>query len=275
MSVIDVQVQVDSYQSFLEQCLRDPNADRQRIFSDIYGLTNEEVTYLVHNGGLLINEAMPTLKKTFRAYRELPIESAVKATLVATEERYPTGESLVVKMYPMSPHDTFGIERLGGVSGWTGWDGHTVELVVHPAETSFFALQSTVVHEYHHHYRIRKTRMTDSNISLLESLVREGMAEHFVREILGEKGGGPWSNALSDSDAKELWYSRYHEHLEDRGDAANPYVFGGGDSGLPLWAGYSLGYHLVRWYWNTHPGISMTDLSTTRAQDFLDTLPCP
>lgn len=274
MSVIDVKFQTDLYQSFLKRCRQYPNADRQRIFSEIYGLTHEDLTYLVHNGGLLIHEEMATLKKTFRAYRDLPIESAVKATLVATEERYPTGDSLVVKMYPMSPQDTFGIERLGGVSGWTDWDGHTMELVVHPAETSFFALQSTVVHEYHHHYRIRKTCMTDSNISLLESLVREGMAEHFVKEILGEQAAGPWVNALSESDAKELWYSRYQEHLEDRGDATNSYVFGGGDSGLPLWAGYSLGYHMVGWYRASHPGIAMTDLSTTRAQAFLDTVRC-
>jgi uncharacterized protein YjaZ len=173
----------------------------------------------------------------------------------------------------MSPHDTFGIERLGGVSGWVDWDGHTMELVVHPAETSFLALQSTVVHEYHHHYRIIETHINGTNIPLLEALVREGMAEHFVTAILGEKAQGPWVHALTERDAKQLWYSRYQEHLEDHGDAVNPYVFGGGDSGLPLWAGYALGYYLVGWYRAAHVGLSITDLSRVPARDLLYTVP--
>ena len=264
---------MDQYLAVLQRCRRDPHADRQQVFSDIYGLTDEELSYLIQNGGLLLHEEMPTLEKTFRAYQDLPIESAVTELLLATGQRYPTEEPLVVKVYPMSPNDTFGIERLGGVSGWVDWDGHTMELVVLPVKTSFPALQSTVVHEYHHHYRMMKTRINGANIPLLELLIREGMAEHFVTEILGDKARGPWVYGLTESEAQHLWYGQYWEHLDDHGDAANPYIFGAADSGLPLWAGYALGYYLVGWYRAAHAGLSMADLSRIPARAFVDTVP--
>lgn len=51
----------------------------------------------------------------------------------------------------MDADDTFGREKLAGVSGWTNWEG-TISLVVYPADT-LPVLTSTVVHERHHHYR--------------------------------------------------------------------------------------------------------------------------
>lgn len=56
--------------------------------------------------------------------------------------------------------------------------------------------------------------------------------------------------------------------MHTKGEATNPWMFGG-ENGLPLWAGYSMGYHLVQWYWKRHPDLSIEDLTGLPTEAFV------
>ncbi len=273
MKQVEVRSQEDQLVKFIRRCQEIGIADREPTFRDIYGVNEEDLAYLIHQGGILYRDNVTTMVRVAKLYQALQFGQVVEGVLKTVEDTYPTGESLVVNIYPMTPKDRFGIERLGGVSGWVDWDGHTMGLVVHASPTSLLALRSTVVHEYHHHYRIMTTKLGQREIPLIEKLVREGMAEHFVEMLLGQKAHGPWVSALTAEEAQKLWRARYRGHLQDQGETADAYVFGGGDTGLPLWAGYSLGYFLVAWYRAAYPSLPMEELSRVAAEKFLDTVP--
>lgn len=107
-------------------------------------------------------------------------------------------------------------------------------------------------------------------ITLLESLIREGLAEHFAAEVLGDAARGPYTAVLDASEARALWVDVYREHMFLQGeDLINPYQFGGGASGLPLSIGYSMGYHLVAWLRASHPEFSMSHLTALDAECFI------
>lgn len=112
--------------------------------------------------------------------------------------------------------------------------------------------------------------MGHDRIPLLETTIREGLAEHFVAEVLGGTARGPYAEVLSQKEAHSLWTEVYRDRIFLRGDDhTSPYQFGGGRSGLPLWAGYSVGYHLVSWYREAHPGLSVPDLTQLDAGCFI------
>lgn len=199
----------------------------------------------------------------------LGIESRVRETLLNLQARFACGQDLSVEVFPMDVADTFGREKLGGVSGWTNWEGTTISLVVYPAAETLPVLTSTVAHEYHHHYRTVVMNNGHDRLPLLESLIREGMAEHFVAEVLGDAARGPFAAVLSPDEARSLWRTIYRHRIFLQGDDMNPYQFGGGTSGLPLWAGYSIGYHLVDWYRAEHPNLSVVELTRLDAACFI------
>jgi uncharacterized protein YjaZ len=61
----------------------------------------------------------------------------------------------------------------------------------------------------------------------------------------------------------------YIRHMFDRGDTTDPYMFGAEDLGLPLWAGYTTGYHLVKWLRVKRPELTMEELTSCPSQDFI------
>ncbi len=102
---------------------------------------------------------------------------------------------------------------------------------------------AVVAHELHHSSRIR-TGPGYGN-SLGEALVTEGLADHFVEEVFPETPPEPWNNALSRGQEASLW-KRAEPQLQIPGYDHQSWFFGG--SGIPRWAGYTLGYRIVAAY---------------------------
>lgn len=256
---------------FTEALRLDAEADRHALFRSRTTLTESEVDDLLYNGLCSLESSVEEWENALTDMASLGIESCVGDTLVNLQSRYPAGRDLSVAVYPMDADDAFGREKLGGVSGWTNWEGTTISLVVYPGAAALPRLTATVVHEYHHHYRTMVLNNGHDRIPLLESLIREGLAEHFVAEVLGDCARGPYAAALSGGEARSLWTTVYHDRmfLQDA-DNTNAYQFGG-TSGLPLWAGYAMGYHLVAWYRELHPELSVSQLTRLDAERFVPT----
>lgn len=254
---------------FVEALRTDRVHERRPVYERLTKLTPEEVDDLVANGLRSMDASSDDWERALADMESLGIESSVRDTLLTLQARFPCGQDLSVEIFPMDVADTFGREKLGGVSGWTNWAGTAITLVVYPAVETGPVLTSTVVHEYHHHYRTAVMNNGHDRIPLLESLIREGMAEHFVAEVLGDAARGPFASVLSPAEARSLWRTLYRHRIFLQGDDMNPYQFGGGTSGLPLWAGYSIGYHLVDWYRAEHPNLSVVDLTRLDAARFI------
>ncbi len=270
MGVLVVVPRLQQLTQFTKVLRTETAMERRSVFQLLTDLTEEEVNDLLYNGLCSLESPIEAWEKALADTESLGIESYVRDTLVNLQSRYPSGGELSVALYPMDADDDFGRAKLGGVSGWTNWEGTTISLVVYPEAKTLPRLTSTVVHEYHHHYRTMALNNGHDHIPLLETLIREGLAEHFVTEVLRDTARGPYGEVLNQAEARTLWTEVYRDRMLLQGeDHTSPYQFGGGTSGLPLWAGYSMGYHLVQWYREAHPDLCVTDLTRLDAACFV------
>ncbi|MCC7133320.1 MAG: hypothetical protein IT352_11755, partial [Gemmatimonadales bacterium] len=100
--------------------------------------------------------------------------------------------------------------------------------------------------------------------TLLEAMVSEGLADRFSMELL-EIGERPWSTALNGA-ALTQWLDQARAQFDSRNYNHADWFFGSGS--IPLWAGYSIGYLLVKDYLTAHPGESAARLVAAPAATF-------
>jgi hypothetical protein len=158
----------------------------------------------------------------------------------------------------------------GTVAGW-GLGGFTlgpanIEIPIDPTYPGLEIvlaerLPPIAAHELHHVARMRGVFGDDT---LLDALVREGLADRFAIELLGS-AVPPWANALSPSEIEH-----YQQLAEAELDELNDYGrwFLGADPQIPLWTGYTIGFHLVGDHM-ARTGQSAAQLVHTPASDFL------
>jgi Predicted Zn-dependent protease (DUF2268) len=104
---------------------------------------------------------------------------------------------------------------------------------------------ATLAHELHHSSRVRTG--PGYGRTLGEALVTEGLADQFAAEVFPGTPLPPWDHALSADQEDALW-ERAQPDLwgsYSLGDHRR-WFFGG--SGIPRWAGYTLGYRIVEAY---------------------------
>jgi hypothetical protein len=187
---------------------------------------------------------------------ELDIVGLVENELLTLESNYPAAADLFVDIWPMDPKDNFGRRSLRGISATTGRDG-VMSLVID-------------IHEYHHHLRHERVDLDGSDETLLSRLIFEGLAEHFVVDVLGQTSA-PWIATVSDDFLWSLW-PRYLPMLKVSGSDASRYLFGDSELGLPKWIGYSIGFLIVQRYRQIHSDISINELTSLPAEMFIPTL---
>lgn len=146
------------------------------------------------------------------------------------------GVDVAVRVLPWGLPET-------GVHGYAP-AGHHAELTLSPQNPNFAALwrtevPATLAHELHH---CRRWRGPGYGETLLEVLVSEGLAQHHERE---ERGGQPAPYSRLTADLAPLW-ARAAPLLDRRDYGHAAWFFGSEEAGLPRWAGYALGYDLVR-----------------------------
>lgn len=138
-----------------------------------------------------------------------------------------------------------------------------------PEESVRSTLKSVITHEFHHHWRISTLEMDEESQTLLDRLILEGLAEHFVRMTLGEVYLGPFKDALTEKQAELLWESKYKQHLDVKGQATDLYMFGNEEEGIPFWSGYSIGYYLVNWFFEKNEDVSIEELTLLPTENFI------
>lgn len=126
-------------------------------------------------------------------------------------------------------------------------------------EQSFIPL---LAHEIHH---AKRRRSVGYGNTLLQAVVSEGLADHFSIEVTGV-APPPWSVALSGSDLQE-WLDTASSTWDD-----SPYNheawFLGTDPNIPRWAGYSIGFEIVKNYLIENPDRLPSTLHNEPAESF-------
>lgn len=124
-----------------------------------------------------------------------------------------------------------------------------------------------LAHELNHAKRIREDAAFTSGLTLGRAFVFEGLGTASELELYPE-GFAPWSTALTAAQEEEVWARAkplLHSPITRVG--LLPWLFGTGD--LPRWAGYTIGYHIVRSYEERHRGTSAADLAAVDAEVIL------
>jgi hypothetical protein len=159
-------------------------------------------------------------------------------------------------------------------------DGVRIEIYFDPNHPNFEManILPTLVHEMHHVGRIRNP---DFELTLLECMVNEGLADHFAVEVLG-CGVPPWASALTEEQIQEnvdrvrpllrvkheSWSTEFDEEY------FRPWMFGrGGEDPIPHWTGYSIGWRVVEDYLDAHPDATASSLVWTHADTIASSTP--
>ncbi|MBB3965833.1 DUF2268 domain-containing putative Zn-dependent protease [Rhizobium metallidurans] len=111
----------------------------------------------------------------------------------------------------------------------------------------------TLAHELHHAMR---WDACGYGFSLGEALVSEGLADIFSETVTGVSAP-PWASASINGSWPALLNQA--EHNQDYDHAA--WFYGTGE--LPRWAGYTIGYRLVRLYGQANPEAAATGMVDT------------
>lgn len=167
-----------------------------------------------------------------------------------------------VRVFVFPGFNSFVKEKMRGVGGRTPHKG-AITVNINPSAKGWkTALKETICHEYAHSvtYRYHKWQ------TLLDSIVFEGLAEHFRESVVGGKKA-PWARAISGKRSREMLgllknklYSKSYKFYSD--------VFFGGKK-YPLWSGYSIGYHIVGGFLEQNKRISWKEIVKIKPKEIL------
>lgn len=143
------------------------------------------------------------------------------------------------------------------VGGYAPGPGH-IQITLEPARFAPEYFIRTLVHELHH---LIRWDGPGYGKSLGEALVSEGLAGHFVLQVLGGTPD-PW-DAVNPSDglarrALDEWSRRDYDHAE--------WFFGKGS--IRRWSGYGLGHRMVAEYLAQSPQETPVTLADAPADRF-------
>ncbi|EDL66507.1 YjaZ [Bacillus sp. SG-1] len=256
-------------EEFITTVKLNPEGNREKYLIDSFKFNEENLGLMLFFGMFHFNNDIDSLEKQLINMLELDYETFIKEELERLQGQYPSNIPINLELFILDENDQFVKSKLGGVSAFTEWDGRMCFAVL-PEESVRKTLKSVLTHEYHHHWRISALKMDEENTNLLDRMILEGLAEHFVRLTLGNSYLGPYKDALTEQQAKVLCETKYKHHFEETGSSTDSYMFGSEEKGLPFWGGYSLGYYLVKWYLDRNVDISIEKLSLLPSEKFLD-----
>lgn len=106
-------------------------------------------------------------------------------------------------------------------------------------------LQVLITHEYNHVCRLNYLNQVEKNISLLDAMILEGLAELSVVGRFDKSFLAKWTSMYPIEDAFMQWEKNFKSNLDVKKARTlhNDLMYGNGT--IPKWMGYNLGFHLV------------------------------
>jgi hypothetical protein len=125
-------------------------------------------------------------------------------------------------------------------------------------------LPRTIAHEVDHEVRIQSL---PAQSTLLQGLILEGTADAFDNQAFPGQTN-PWDVAITPSQEHALWSAAQPEL--NSGGLYQDWMFGDSLKGIPHWAGFTIGYHIVTAYLLRHPATTASALAKLSAASIMD-----
>ncbi|MBU9721797.1 MULTISPECIES: DUF2268 domain-containing protein [Bacillaceae] len=152
------------------------------------------------------------------------------------------GPDVDVFLFPINICNGSLMEEMNGKNGVSFNDG--IALFFHK-DISLKELQALFTHEYHHVCWLYFHQKDEESVTLLDSLIMEGLAEWEASARNGHDYYAPWTNLYSDKVLNEWWIRTIKNKRFITGRSNQFSYMYGGKFGLPKWIGYNIGLKMV------------------------------
>jgi uncharacterized protein YjaZ len=197
-------------------------------------------SYLIQHG-MFHGQSQTEMELTIKSFKEKQIWFYVKSLLIKLRKKW-NGPAVNVFILPLDEGNEMLMNDLKGKSGIGFKDKIFLFINKNTRKQSVKAL---VTHEYHHVCRLAATGVSIENLTLLDSLFIEGLAEHAVNEYVGKDHVAIWAKLYKNEELEDFWHHYINPNIHLRGKSNHhPYLYGSTYK-FPKWLGYSIGYYLV------------------------------
>jgi uncharacterized protein YjaZ len=260
--------------NYVEAAHSDPDADLDDLFQKhvIEAYWNE-----CAEGGEYISLAdaafedpivdLDNLEEEIETLRNSGIEAIVMEALEQASALL-DGPDTTVCIAALDPENSFVKNSMNGVAGRTLGSGKILIQVSLQDDWEDW-VSYTIAHEYHHSVWTSLYLDIGEGNDLLSYLVFEGRADTFA-DLVYPDFEAPWVDALSPEQEADQW----HQYMEPQLSTTNPVIkqrlmFGDRRS-VPLWSGYSIGYHIVQSYLELNPETTIGQLTGMDAWEIFE-----
>lgn len=155
-------------------------------------------------------------------------------------------------------------EEMSCTTGYTPWPD-TILIFINPTSLQCDkALNETVGHEFNHSVFLRDKQC----VTLSESIIFEGLAEHFREQVIGGDQA-PWTDIFELNQTKVIFSKMKSANLLQSTD---PEIRRGvffGDEKHIRWTGYAIGYYIVKSFLENNPSLDWKEIMARQPKDIL------
>jgi uncharacterized protein YjaZ len=153
------------------------------------------------------------------------------------------GPDVPVFLFPADAYNRKLAREFNGKSGVAFHDKLILFLLPHHTDKEIEAL---VTHEYNHVCRLNKQKKKYEEMTLLDAVVLEGLAENAVDCYVGSDHRASWTSYYSDEQLHRFWqrYVAPHQSISTQHPLYSRILYGLGF--YPDMVGYAVGYAIVR-----------------------------
>jgi uncharacterized protein YjaZ len=193
----------------------------------------------------------------------MELHQALEVAFQRAEQLLPAADTQLC-VFAADPEMTI-IRDMGGVSGLTAGAGKII-FRVRPEGPWIERGQVAFAHEYHHSTWTERYASDLPVFDLAEYLVFEGRADSFAHLIFPQQLS-PWDQALTPKQELTVWKRMQDDLGSPDLMAQRRYMFGG--QGIPRWAGYTIGFHIVQAFLRSHPRATVENWTKLDAHDLI------
>ncbi|MFJ7981053.1 DUF2268 domain-containing protein [Lysinibacillus xylanilyticus] len=207
-----------------------------RLGEIFIGGSPDEIQFELQQQGLFKSHEKIDINKL----KKQKVWEVVQKEFIYLKERW-SGPNIPIYIFPITQVQT--ITNKNGVA-------YPNAMFLYIGELEKQELKALFAHEYNHVCRLQYLNKSLDEVTMLDSLILEGLAECAVEEIYGDKWLAPWLGSYSVDKMLEIWKGHFLPQINIQGlNNHAEFLYGGK---LPQWIGYCIGYEIVRTYIKNH-----------------------
>ncbi|MGO4889343.1 DUF2268 domain-containing protein [Anaerobacillus sp. MEB173] len=225
-----------------------------------------EVHHYLLDSGLFQPDGVESVNQWYEKMKHEKIYQNVKKRYIELKKQW-EGPSVNIIILPIEQRNEMMMKSLGGKMG-LGFQDKVILFL--SRDISKREVGVLLTHEYNHACRLSFLNKSSHTLTLLDSILIEGLAENAVEQKYGKQFLGPWVELYSKKEALDYWRKIFLPFLSMRGkEKHHQYLYGSNKSDLPKWIGYSIGYHIVSSIIEFNPGLTVKQLLYTSSDKLL------